>query len=168
MDVSLTFFIFHFFTRPEDFKLSKPKYLWNKIIQFHEKKIVLIISFHKFFGPCKPCYDVLKCAKNFLWLLVLWTFSSFFQNTLNALERDCNEIGAKVDTAIAIDNSARSHNMFAWAKGLSLFFTGILLPLTLVINFFASSISDKLIKDLLGAEGHSYLILFLVCTYIDL
>ena len=94
-------------------------------------------------------------------------FSSF-QNTLNALERDCNEIGAKVDTAIAIDNSARSHNMFAWAKGLSLFFTGILLPLTLVINFFASSISDKLIKDLLGAEGHSYLILFLVCTYIDL
>merc|ERR1739845_57750 len=51
--------------------------------------------------------------------------------------------------------------MFAWAKGLSLFFTGILLPLTLVINFFASSISDKLIKDLLGAEGHSYLILFL-------
>ena len=142
------------------------------------------MSFHNFFGPGKtrlmdifrffwstmmkqPCYDVLKCAKNFLWLLVLWTFSSFFQNTLNALERDCNEIGAKVDTAIAIDNSARSHNMFAWAKGLSLFFTGILLPLTLVINFFASSISDKLIKDLLGAEGHSYLILFLVCTYID-
>ena len=140
------------------------------------------MSCHKFFGPCKtrlmdsfrfflstmmkPCYDVLKCAKNFLWLLVLWTFSSFFQNTLNALERDCNEIGAKVDTAIAIDNSARSHNMFAWAKGLSLFFTGILLPLTLVINFFASSISDKLIKDLLGAEGHSYLILFLVRMYL--
>ena len=137
-----------------------------------------VISFHKFFGPGKTRlmdtfrfflihYNVLKCTKNFLWLLVLWTFSSFFQNTLNALERDCNEIGAKVDTAIAIDNSARSHNMFAWAKGLSLFFTGILLPLTLVINFFASSISDKLIKDLLGAEGHSYLILFLVCTYID-
>jgi len=89
------------------------------------------------------------------------TINQTIQNTLNALERDCNEIGAKVDTAIAIDNSARSHNMFAWAKGLSLFFTGILLPLTLVINFFASSISDKLIKDLLGAEGHSYLILFL-------
>ena len=81
MDVSLTFFIFHFFTRPEDFKLSKPKDLWNEIIQFHEKKIVLIISFHTFFGPCKPCYDVLKCAKNFLWLLVLYSehFHRFFR-----------------------------------------------------------------------------------------
>merc|ERR1719216_97984 len=41
------------------------------------------------------------------------TINQTIQNTLNALERDCNEIGAKVDTAIAIDNSARSHNMFA-------------------------------------------------------
>jgi len=89
------------------------------------------------------------------------TINQTIQNTLNHLERDCDEIGAKVDRAIAQDNAARSHNMWAWSKGLSLFFGGILLPLTLLINFLASSFSDKLIKDLLGAEGHTYLILYL-------
>ena len=92
----------------------------------------------------------------------------FLQNTLNALERDCDDIGSKVDQAIAEDNSARSHNMWAWSKGLSLLFGGLLLPMTLVIHFFASSVSDKLIKDLLGSSGYNYLVLYLVSiTYIS-
>ena len=81
---------------------------------------------------------------------------------MNHLERDCDEIGAKVDRAIAQDNAARSHNMWAGSKGICMFFGGILLPVTLLINFLASSFSDKLIKDLLGAEGHTYLTLYLV------
>ena len=52
--------------------------------------------------------------------------------------------------------------MWAWSKGLSLLFGGLLLPMTLVIHFFASSVSDKLIKDLLGSSGYSYLVLYLV------
>merc|ERR1712012_770107 len=66
------------------------------------------------------------------------TINQTIQNTLNALERDCDDIGSKVDQAIAEDNSARSHNMWAWSKGLSLLFGGLLLPMTLVIHFFAS------------------------------
>merc|ERR1712113_1029746 len=56
------------------------------------------------------------------------TINQTIQNTLNSLEKDCDTIGDLVDQAITKDNKARSHNMFAWAKGLSLFFTGILLP----------------------------------------
>ena len=84
---------------------------------------------------------------------------------MNHLERECDEIGAKVDRAIAQDNAARSHNMWAGSKGICLFFGGILLPVTLLINFLASSFSDKLIKDLLGAEGHTYLILYLINVF---
>ena len=40
--------------------------------------------------------------------------------------------------------------------------------MTLVIHFIASSVSDKLIKDLLGSSGYSYLVLYLVSiTYIS-
>ena len=46
------------------------------------------------------------------------------QNTLNQLERDCDNIGAKVNLAIAEDNLSRSHNMWAWTKGLGYLFAG--------------------------------------------
>ena len=35
------------------------------------------------------------------------TINQTIQNTLNALERDCDEIGTKVDLAIENDNKAR-------------------------------------------------------------
>ena len=45
------------------------------------------------------------------------TINQTIQNTLNHLERDCDEIGQKVDSAIATDNQARSHNLRANGKG---------------------------------------------------
>ena len=45
------------------------------------------------------------------------TIEQTIQNTLNHLEKDCDEIGQKVDEAIATDNSARSHNLRARGKG---------------------------------------------------
>ena len=46
------------------------------------------------------------------------TINQTIQNTLNHLERDCDEIGQQVDLAIATDNQARSHNLRAGGKGL--------------------------------------------------
>ena len=45
------------------------------------------------------------------------TIEQTIQNTLNHLEKDCDEIGQKVDKAIATDNAARSHNLRAHGKG---------------------------------------------------
>lgn len=90
------------------------------------------------------------------------TINQTIQNTLNQLEKDCDNIGSKVDQAIAEDNSARSHNMWSWAKGLGYGLLGALLPLMLILNFFASSFSDKFMKDLLGADGFQMLKLYLV------
>ena len=45
------------------------------------------------------------------------TINQTIQNTLNHLERDCDEIGQKVEQAIATDNQARSHNLRAGGKG---------------------------------------------------
>eukprot|EP00093_Oithona_nana_P015071 15071.XXX_797237_791838_1 [CDS] Oithona nana genome sequencing. len=88
------------------------------------------------------------------------TINQTIQNTLNQLERDCDNIRAKVDEAIAVDNSARSHNMWAWSRGLFYLFLGLFVPLTLIINGLASSFSDKFISDLLGKDGHNVLILW--------
>ena len=95
-------------------------------------------------------------------ILILNWVLFLFQNTLNQLERDCDNIGSKVDEAIAEDNSARSHNMWAWSKALGYFLLGAFLPLMLLINLFASSLSDKFMKDLLGQDGLALLKLYLV------
>lgn len=89
------------------------------------------------------------------------TINLTIQNTLNHLERDCDEIGALVDKAIEEDNAAKAHNLRATSKGALLFFLGLTLPLALAINFCASSVSDQLLTDLLGKEGFAYLALYL-------
>lgn len=89
------------------------------------------------------------------------TINQTIQNTLNHLERDCDEIGAQVDQAISADNAARSHNWMATGKGLMLFFLGFTLPIALIVNVFASSLSDKLLMDVLGKEGYQYLLIYL-------
>ena len=81
---------------------------------------------------------------------------------MNQLERDCDTIGTNVDEAIAEDNAARWHNMWAWSKGLGYLFLGLLVPLMLIANVFASSFSDKFMTDLLGPDGRSMLMMYLV------
>ena len=71
------------------------------------------------------------------------TINQTIQNTLNQLERDCDDIGALVDSAIDGDNAARAYNMRASGKGLLLLFLGCTLPIALAINFLSSSFSDQ-------------------------
>merc|ERR1712156_1242619 len=90
------------------------------------------------------------------------TINQTIQNTLNQLERDCDNIGAKVNLAIAEDNSARSHNMWAWTKGLGYLLLGIIFPVMFILNVLASSFSDKFIKDMLGKSAYDMLHMYLV------
>ena len=53
------------------------------------------------------------------------TINQTIQNTLNHLERDCDEIGQQVDLAIATDNQARSHNLRGRGKGCVLLFVNL-------------------------------------------
>ena len=90
------------------------------------------------------------------------TINQTIQNTLNHLERDCDEIKEKVDEAIVQDNAARSHNMGASGKGFLLLLIGIMFPISLALNLLASSLSDKLITDVIGRQGFQYLLIILV------
>ena len=90
------------------------------------------------------------------------TINQTIQTTLNQLEKDCDEIGALVDQAVAEDNAARAYNLRASGKGFMLLFLGITLPIAMAINFFASSLSDKFLKDTLGKDGMESLKLYLV------
>lgn len=90
------------------------------------------------------------------------TINQTIQNTLNQLERDCDQIGKQVDHVIAVDNASRSHNNWAMSKGVLSGLMGLLAIATLVVNFLTSSLSDKLIKDVLGRDGYTYLTIYLV------
>jgi hypothetical protein len=70
--------------------------------------------------------DVFLCILFVFTIFGVMNYLVFFilQNTLNQLERDCDNIGAKVNLAIAEDNTSRSHNMWAWTKGLGYLFAG--------------------------------------------
>lgn len=46
------------------------------------------------------------------------TINQTIQNTLNQLERDCEQISSLVDKAIKIDDDARRHNFRAKVKFL--------------------------------------------------
>ena len=67
-----------------------------------------------------------------------------------------------VDRAIEVDDQSRSHNWKASSKGIGLLFLGITLPLALILNFFASNLSDKILKEYLGKDGADTLNLYLV------
>jgi hypothetical protein len=90
------------------------------------------------------------------------TINQTIQTTLNQLEKDCNEIGSLVDSSVEVDNAARAYNLRAGGKGFLLLFLGCTLPIALAINFFASSLSDKLLRDMLGKDGMDTLKMYLV------
>merc|ERR1719398_180814 len=58
---------------------------------------------------------------------------------VNQLERDCNEIGALVDSTVDNDNAARAYNLRASSKGFLLLFIGCTLPVALALNLLFSS-----------------------------
>merc|ERR1719158_369602 len=70
------------------------------------------------------------------------TIEQTIQNTLNHLEKDCDEIGQKVDEAIATDNSARSHNLRARGKGFFMLIAAAMIPLAFVLHLLMLTLSD--------------------------
>merc|ERR1719445_881100 len=81
------------------------------------------------------------------------TIEQTIQNTLNHLETDCDEIGQKVDEAIATDNASRSHNLRARGKGFFMLMAAAMIPLALILHLLFSSLSDKILRDFLGKDG---------------
>jgi len=89
------------------------------------------------------------------------TINQTIQNTLNALEKDCERIATLIDQQIQDDNSAKAYNLRASGKGLVFSFLGFLIPLLLTVNFLVSNTSKDFLSSVIGVEGtdllHRYL-----------
>jgi len=88
------------------------------------------------------------------------TIEQTIQNTLNHLEKDCDEIGQKVDEAIATDNASRSHNLRARGKGFFMLMAAAMIPLAFVLHLIMTTVSDKFLKEWLGKDVVEYLKLY--------
>ncbi|XP_050719227.1 uncharacterized protein LOC126999965 [Eriocheir sinensis] len=80
------------------------------------------------------------------------TINQTIQNTLNQLERDCEQISSLVDQAIKIDDDARRHNFRAKIRGMGFSLFGFLLPVILLVQLLVSSVPRDVLKNLAG-EG---------------
>ncbi|XP_042864549.1 uncharacterized protein LOC122248540 [Penaeus japonicus] len=78
------------------------------------------------------------------------TINQTIQNTLNQLEKDCDQISTLVDEAIEADNISRAYNFRAKMKGMGLSTFGFLLPIILMLEVLLSSAPRELINNLLG------------------
>ncbi|XP_071551050.1 uncharacterized protein [Panulirus ornatus] len=78
------------------------------------------------------------------------TISQTIQNTLNQLERDCEQISTLVDEAIEADNNARSYNFWAKMKGMGLSLFGLFLPVALLMQLLVSSAPRDVMNNLVG------------------
>lgn len=81
------------------------------------------------------------------------TINHTVQNTLNTLETDCEHIAKVIDEKLEEDRQANSYNFRAKSKSILLYGLGLLLPLLLLVNFLASSVSDEVIAGLLGESA---------------
>ncbi|CAK8690841.1 uncharacterized protein LOC143449129 [Clavelina lepadiformis] len=81
------------------------------------------------------------------------TINATIQNTLNTLEKDCLEIADKIDRLIEQDNGACSHNLRAKGKGFGLFMLGSFLPIVVLANFLAVSLSKEALESTFGVTG---------------
>ena len=81
------------------------------------------------------------------------TINQTIQNTLNALEKDCERIATLIEQHIEDDDLARAYNLRASGKGVLFSFIGCLIPLLLIINFLVSNTSKDFLKSVIGAEG---------------
>lgn len=80
------------------------------------------------------------------------TINYTIQNTLNTLERDCNQIIQLINAKVEDDSIKKSSNLRASVRGLTLGLFGIFIPLILFLNFVASSSLSGLLKSFLGKE----------------
>jgi len=79
------------------------------------------------------------------------TINQTIQNTLNSLERDCDQISQLVEDKLRDDSQQGSRNLRARARGMCYGVLGMLLPLLLLTSFLISSQHEFLHKAL-GAD----------------
>lgn len=77
------------------------------------------------------------------------TINQTIQNTLNSLERDCDQISQMVEDKLKEDSLQGSRNLRARFRGLCYGMLGMLLPSLLLLTFLISS-SHSLLAGLLG------------------
>ncbi|XP_042242161.1 uncharacterized protein LOC121879567 [Homarus americanus] len=80
------------------------------------------------------------------------TINQTIQNTLNQLERDCEQISHLVDEAVEADNRARSYNFRAKMKGMGLSLFGFFLPVALLLQLLVSTAPRDLLNNLVGSD----------------
>jgi len=81
------------------------------------------------------------------------TITQTIQNTLNSLEKDCDNIGEMVDQAIARDNRAKAANIRAYMKGGLLYLFFLSLPLAMFVTLALAMLQESMLVDLLGKDG---------------
>ncbi|XP_064619209.1 sarcalumenin-like [Lineus longissimus] len=89
------------------------------------------------------------------------TINQTIQNTLNALEKDCEKIAEIIDRKLQQDSENSSYNLKAKCRGFFLGILGVLMPLLLFIYFLSSAASKKVLIDVLGKNGQETLHLYM-------
>ncbi|XP_054152990.1 uncharacterized protein LOC128951749 [Oppia nitens] len=80
------------------------------------------------------------------------TINYTIQNTLNTLEKDCEQLVQLIDSKLDDDNRRRGNNFKATLRRSALgLFAGIL-PLILILNLFESGLTNSVMKPLLGTD----------------
>ena len=80
------------------------------------------------------------------------TINYTIQNTLNTLEKDCQQLVQLINSKIESDSTRRAANFRASLRGLSLGIVGVFIPLILILNILASSSTSGSLKSLLGSN----------------
>ncbi|XP_070203944.1 uncharacterized protein [Littorina saxatilis] len=88
------------------------------------------------------------------------TINQTVQNTLNSLERDCDQISQIVEEKLREDSTQASTNWRARMRGLCYSLLGMILPLLLMATFLIST-SHSTLNSLLGGE-----VMVVVDTYL--
>ncbi|XP_067931204.1 sarcalumenin-like [Watersipora subatra] len=78
------------------------------------------------------------------------TINQTIQNTLNALEKDCDKVVKLIDDRLEQDRLNTSYNFAARSKGVIFTLLGVLLPVLLFVNFLASNASEQILQSVLG------------------
>lgn len=80
------------------------------------------------------------------------TINQTIQNTLNQLEKDCDQISSLVNEALKADDIAKAHNFKSKTKGLLLSLFGFLLPIALVFQLMVASAPAEVMDKFVGVE----------------
>ncbi|KAJ8312874.1 hypothetical protein KUTeg_010247 [Tegillarca granosa] len=88
------------------------------------------------------------------------TINQTIQNTLNSLEKDCDQIACMVDEKVQKDSAVYSQNIRARFRGAAFGFFGMLLPFLLLMTYLLST-QPKSVKKMLGEKLSDTLLIYL-------